>query len=104
MSLAPRLTKLAIAAVIALTATPVHAQATCAARDTVVAKLQMDYGESLTGGGLQSARQVMEVWAAPDTGTWTLLMTRADGIACVIASGTNWHQQRPESVVMGVPS
>jgi len=31
-------------------------------------------------------------------------MTHANGLTCVVASGTNWHQNDPKLVVMGVPS
>jgi len=87
----------------AATAPPAHAQS-CAPRDRIVERLADTFGEGLAAGGLQSAQQVIEVWAAPETGTWTVLVSRADGIACVLATGTNWHQQDPALVLMGVPS
>lgn len=87
-----------------LPAVPVHAQSGCAPRDQIVERLKEQFGEALAGGGLRSEMQVLEVWAAPETGTWTVLMTRADGITCVMASGTNWHQNEPALRLMGVPS
>jgi len=87
---------------IAGVAAPAYGQS-CALRDTLVTRLQDQFGEGLAAGGLRSDVQVLEIWAAPDTGTWTVLMTRADGIACILASGTNWHQQDPDLVLMGVP-
>jgi len=84
--------------------TQAHAQSACAPRDDVVTRLHDRFGEGLAAGGLQTAQQVIEVWAAPETGTWTLLMTRANGTTCILASGTNWHQQDPEIQLMkGVP-
>lgn len=59
----------------------------------VVERLTDRYGETLAAGGLRSDNHLLEVWAAVDTGTWTVLMTRADGIACVLATGTDWHQR-----------
>lgn len=88
----------------AMGAAPVHAQGNCAPREIVVERLKGSFGEGLAAGGLRSESQVLEIWAAPETGTWTVLMTRADGITCVVASGTNWHQQDPDLVLMGVPS
>ncbi len=88
---------------VGLAALPARAQANCAPRETVIERLKTGYGEGLAGGGLQSAAQIVEVWAAPETGTWTILMTRADGNTCVLATGTNWHQQDPALVLMGVP-
>ena len=84
--------------------TPAHAQTSCASRDLVLNRLQSNFGESLTAGGLRSQSQILEVWASDATGTWTVLMTTADGMTCVMASGTNWHQNKPKLAVMGVPS
>lgn len=80
-----------------------QAQAPCGPRDIVVERLTNRYGETLTAGGLRSDTQLLEVWAAAETGTWTVLMTRADGIACVLATGTEWHQHGAGLVKMGVP-
>lgn len=72
-----------------------HAQSACAERDTVVEKLEAKYGESFAGGGLQSANSVFEVWFSKEKGTWTILLTRADGVSCIMASGTNWREGLP---------
>ena len=68
-----------------------HAQANCGQRDTVVDKLTGKYGEAFSGGGLQNAERVFEVWHSEEKGTWTILMTRADGTSCIMAAGTNWR-------------
>lgn len=85
--------------------TTLNAQSNCAARDTVVQKLETGYGESFAGGGLQNAKSVFEVWFSEEKGTWTILMTRSDGTSCIMASGTNWREgvsgvKKPE----GTPS
>ncbi len=98
-----KLAGLATAAVMTL-AGAAAAQSNCAPRDVIVERLTAGYHEGLAGGGLRSETQVLEVWAAPETGTWTVLITRADGMTCVMASGTNWHQQEPNLVLMGTPS
>ena len=98
-------TGFAIALATTITAAiPAHAQTNCAPRDMVLTRLQASFGETLTAGGLRSQSQVLEVWASDATGTWTVLMTTADGMTCVMASGTNWHQNEPKLAVMGVPS
>ncbi len=91
-------------AVAGIGAAPAHAQNACAPRDTVLERLKTGYGETLAAGGLRSQSQVLEVWASEDTGTWTVLMTDANGMTCVMASGTNWHQNDPKLAAMGVPS
>lgn len=86
-----------------LAAQPAQAQFMCAPRDAVIERLRTSYGEDLTGIGIQSTAQVLEVWAAPMTGTWTVLMSLADGKACIVASGTDWQTIDPVPLKMGVP-
>ena len=80
---------------------PAHAQANCAPREAIIDRLKTKYGESLAAGGLQSAVQLVEVWTAPETGSWTILTTRADGKTCIMATGSNWHQQAPVQATSG---
>ncbi len=75
--------------------TVLSAQTNCAERTTVVEKLEASYGEVFAGGGLQNANHVFEVWFSEEKGTWTILMTRADGVSCIMASGTNWREAQP---------
>jgi len=80
-----------LAVVLAFLPGALHAQANCGQRDAVVDKLAGKYGEAFSGGGLQNAESVFEVWRSAEKGTWTILMTRADGVTCIMASGTNWR-------------
>ena len=69
--------------------------ANCAPRETVVERLKTKYSEYFTAGGLQKtpgAQAMMEVWASPETGTFTVLVTTAAGISCVVAHGTDFFQ------------
>lgn len=91
---------------IVLTSAPAIGQArlSCAERDTVVERLATGYGESFQGGGLQSEERLFEVWFSEEQGTWTILLTRADGTSCVMASGTNWRQPLPsDKLKPGIP-
>ncbi len=86
-------------------APPVLAQGTaCAPRDAVVSRLATKYGEVLAAGGLRNAGQLVEIWAAPDTGHWTALVTTPEGISCILAAGTDWHQEKRLEVVKDIPS
>ena len=82
--------------------TAVHAQANCADRETVVSKLETRYGEAFGGGGIQNADQILEVWFSEERGTWTVLMTRADGRSCIMATGTNWRESDAVKMPKGV--
>ncbi len=75
--------------------TTIQAQTTCAERDMVVEKLEGRYGEAFAGGGLQNSSSVFEVWFSEEKGTWTILMTRSNGMTCIMASGTNWREGEP---------
>jgi len=79
------------------------AQTFCADRDSVVSKLEASYGEAFAGGGLQNAERIYEVWFSEEKGTWTILMTRADGKSCIMASGTNWRDGNGVNLPKGIP-
>ncbi len=78
----------------------------CAARDNVTENLAVKYEEEQAGIGLQSQDRLVEIWASPETGSWTLLMTQADGTTCVLATGHNWHTKSAEELLAqkGEPS
>ncbi len=80
-----------------------HAQTNCAERDSVVQSLASSYGENFAGGGVQNAQRIFEVWHSEEKGTWTILMTRADGKSCIMASGTNWREGDGVKVPQGIP-
>jgi hypothetical protein len=65
---------------------------TCADRAQVVARLAERFGETLRSLGLQRGDAVVEVYSSEETGTWTILMTRPDGITCLLAAGQRWEQ------------
>ena len=86
-----------------VTAMPAWA-ANCAKREMVVERLQSKYSESFTAGGLQSTREqeiLVEVWASEETGTFTVMLTTPEGMSCVVATGTDWHQAKFEPAPKG---
>ena len=66
-------------------------RAQCAERTAVVERLQEKYGETRQSIGLGQQNTVIEVFASIETGTWTILFTRPDGIACLVASGESYE-------------
>lgn len=77
-----------------LASLPAHAS-NCAQRDLIVERLKSKFSESFAGGGLQSTRtahSVVEVWASKETGTFTVILTTPEGLACIVATGTDWEQ------------
>ncbi|WP_428927274.1 hypothetical protein [Marinibacterium sp. SX1] len=84
---------------VAALAPPVLAQQSprCLPRDVLVQTLESKYSESLTGGGMQNAQQLVEIWSS-QSGSFTVFVTRADGFACIMATGQGWHTALVETV------
>ncbi len=82
-------------------APPAEAQTACGPRADIVKRLAEGYSEQLAGAGLQNPRQMIEVWAAPGGGTFTVLVSRADGLSCIVATGDNWQQREIEIAGVG---
>ena len=79
---------LAATAVLLATAAAGQAQGrNCAPRDKVVAQLNTKYGETRQSIGIGANNSVVEVFASDKSGTWTIVVTSAYGLSCLIASG-----------------
>lgn len=61
--------------------------ASCAPRDVVVARLADTFGESRQSMGLAANNALVEVFASAETGSWTITVTSASGLTCLIAAG-----------------
>lgn len=91
---APRCKKMFLATLgilAVLTSLPAQAGESCVERDVMVERLQHSYSETLAGGGLHSEQKAVELWASNETGSFTLISTDANGMSCIIATGTNWQ-------------
>ena len=78
------------ATILLLIATQVTAQPNCAPRDTITTQMAEKWGEVSQGGGLQSDNRIYEVWSNKKTSTWTIVVTHANGMTCVMATGNHW--------------
>ena len=81
---------LAILASVAFGGGPAHAQSNCGTRTSLIAKLDKGFGEQPVAIGLASTGNVLEVLISAD-GTWTILITNPDGLACIAATGEHWQ-------------
>ena len=63
------------------------AATSCAPRKVVVDRLAEKYGETRQSIGLGANNQMVEVFASMDTGSWTITVTQASGLTCLVASG-----------------
>lgn len=74
-----------------LTTTPALAAPKCAAHDDVAASLATKYSEVRRSIGMVRDGSMMEIYAAPDTGTWTMTITLPNGQTCLIAAGDKFE-------------
>jgi hypothetical protein len=72
---------------------PVEAQESqCRSHGLMIAELLAQFGEEPANQGVAGTNGdfLMETFANPSTGTWTIVMVNSAGIACMIASGTGF--------------
>lgn len=65
-------------------------QVPCATRDTVAKALTEGYGEVPVLRGVTAGGMLIELWASAER-TWTLVVTRPDGSACVPLTGDGYE-------------
>lgn len=72
----------------ALAAQQVAAQANnCGPRQAILQRLSEKFGETRQSIGMSGENSVVEVFASSETGTWTITVTTANGVTCLVASG-----------------
>ena len=62
----------------------------CAPRDAAIVNLAAKYGETRQTIGLGSGGSVVEMFANTESGGWTVLVTRPDGISCIAVHGQSF--------------
>lgn len=69
---------------------PAMAQTACGDRGTFIEYLSGKFAEAPVAMGLSSQGHVVEVLASKDR-SWTIIVTRPNGLSCVVAHGEAWH-------------
>jgi hypothetical protein len=59
-------------------------------RDQIVAQLGARYKEVPVAGGIATNGNILEVFSSADGRSWTIIVTRPDGMSSVIAEGEGW--------------
>ena len=67
----------------------------CAPHDDIVKVLNKKYQETRHALAIVSETAVMEIFLSPE-GTWTMLVTNTQGVACITASGDAWQDVKVE--------
>lgn len=92
---------LLLTAIITLTGTAALSQQYapgCNSRDVVTHRLQSKYSEHMVAGGISGGSDgetMLELWASIETGTYTVIVTDANGTSCVRAAGTDFFTVEP---------
>jgi hypothetical protein len=69
-------------------------QPPCGPTGMVEKRIHDQYGESIVGAGVVDGG-VLFTLANPQTGTFTVLLRRKDGMTCVLMGGTGYATQDP---------
>ncbi len=68
-----------------------------------MAKQLADHGEAPVAMGVANNGAMIEVFAADDGITWTIVVTMPNRMSRIIAAGWNWSQKAPTITVKKVP-
>lgn len=82
----------ASALLLSITAQPAAAQAVCGPHAQIVKLLNNSLSEKRVSVGLNNNGQVIEVFAS-EGGGWTMVVTRPNGISCILAAGDAWRNE-----------
>ena len=63
----------------------------CAQRAVIVEKLNTKFNETRRSIALSRTHIMIEVFASDVSGTWRMIATKPNGIACLVASGTAYE-------------
>ena len=95
---------LCVAALVLASCTPAYAQQappTCAPFDDALRVLQREWGERPIAMAQADQIGPLIVLSGPDGASWTILVLRTDGLACIAATGQRWQ---PVTLPAGDPS
>jgi hypothetical protein len=66
-------------------------QVLCGDRERILQRLEGKYQETPVGAGLASNGGVIELLSTDDGSTWTIIISRADRMSCLVFTGQGWR-------------
>ncbi len=63
--------------------------ASCAPQKALTEKLDQQFGEAVTGEGVDAAGNLVQVFTS-ENGTWTIAVTIPGGPSCIVSAGEGW--------------
>ncbi len=79
---------------------PASAEHPCGRKDLIEQALGTRFGEAAFAMGMAEGN-VVKFFTNPQSGSWTIVVVRPDGVACVAAQGENFEL---ETTVIAAPS
>ncbi len=89
------LTALILAFVLVSLAIPALAQAQCGSHDEVATSLAQEFFVAVVAQGLASDGRLTQIWANPETGSWTVTTTLPSGLTCLQDAGEQFRAAKP---------
>lgn len=85
-----------VACAFALMTTTAWAQQPCGPTPALLKMISEKYHEDAIGGGTaQDGKVVISTFANAETGSWTIIVSGADGNSCIIAAGSDYAASIP---------
>ena len=91
---------LALSCFVAL-AVPAQAQVPCGTRGEIVKMLGSKYHERPRALGIANQANLLEVYTST-SGSWTILLTKPQGVSCIIGTGQSWEDVPPTKELTGL--
>lgn len=57
----------------------------------IAEQLDEKYDEQPVGAGVQTNGNLMQLFVAEDTGTWSMVVIRPSGLGCLVSAGEGWQ-------------
>lgn len=73
---------------------PAQAQSVCGPRAEIIKVLGNKYQEMPKAFGIAGQRNLAELFVSK-SGSWTMLMTKPEGVTCILATGQSWEELPP---------
>ena len=75
----------------------------CLDRSVMIDTLISEYGEQLAEVREIKGKGLLEFHVSPKDGTWTALLTNADGVSCVLGVGEGIDPTKAQALQVGFP-
>ena len=89
---------LAAAVALAASASAAQAQQRCYEHSKVLDQFLKTYKEAPIATGLTRDGRMLEVLSSGDTGTWTIVLSKPNGVTCVVMAGEAWRKLKFKSL------